>query len=42
MGVGVRFLNRAYPNQRIIATQTDPRIQHMPNWRLGHNQLTRL
>jgi hypothetical protein len=28
MGVGVRFLNRAYPNQRIIATQTDPRIQH--------------
>jgi hypothetical protein len=41
-GVGVRFLNGTYPNQGLVATQTDPRIQHMPNWRLGHNQLTRL
>jgi hypothetical protein len=42
LGVGVKFLNGVYPNQNLVATQTDPRIQHMPNWRLGHNQLTRL
>jgi hypothetical protein len=42
LGVGVRFLNGPYPDQNLLATQTDPRIQHMPNWRLGHNQLTRL
>jgi hypothetical protein len=42
LGVGISFLNGTYPDQNLVATQTDPRIQHMPNWRLGHNQLTRL
>jgi len=42
LGVGIKFLNGTYPNQNLVSTQTDPRIQHNPNWRLGHNQLTRL
>jgi hypothetical protein len=42
LGVGVSFLNGPYPEQNLIETQTDPRVQHMPSWRLGHNQLTRL
>lgn len=42
LGVGIKFLNGPYPQLNIVATQTDPRIQHFPSWRLGHNQLTRL
>jgi hypothetical protein len=42
LGVGLGFLNGTYPDQNLVATQTDPRVQHFPSWRLGHNQLTRL
>jgi hypothetical protein len=42
LGVHPRFLNGTYPQQDIIATQTDPRIQHTTRWALGHNQLTKM
>lgn len=42
LGVGPKFLNGTWEQQNLVATQTDPRIQHMRNWRLGHNQLTKL
>jgi hypothetical protein len=42
LGVGVKFVNGTFGTQNLIATQTDPRVQHMINWRLGHNQLTKL
>lgn len=37
LGVHPRFLNGEWLQQGIVATQTDPRIQHMPNHRTGHN-----
>ncbi len=42
LGVGVKFVNGVFEQQNLVATQTDPRIQHMRSWRLGHNQLTKL
>lgn len=42
LGVHPRFLNGKFGDQKLVATQTDPRIQHTPDWSLGHNRLTRL
>jgi hypothetical protein len=42
LGVHPRWVNGAFGTQDLRATQTDPRIQHNVNWRLGHNQLTKL
>lgn len=42
LGVHPRFLNGEFGTQDIRDTQTDPRIQHTPNWTLGHNALTKL
>lgn len=32
----------SFRQQGVIAPQTDPRIQHLPNWSTGHNGLTPL
>lgn len=42
LGVHPRFLNGSFGTQDLIASQTDPRIQHTTRWTLGHNALTRL
>jgi hypothetical protein len=42
MGVHPRWLNGDWLQQNIIATQTDPRIQHRARWTTGHNALTPL
>ena len=42
LGVHPNFLNGTFGQQDLVATQTDPRIQHTTRWTLGHNQLTRL
>lgn len=42
LGVAPHFLNGTYGTQNLVATQTDPRIQHTTTWTLGHNQLTKL
>ncbi len=42
LGVHPRFLNGTFGTQNIVATQTDPRIQHTTRWTLGHNRLTQL
>ena len=42
LGVAPAFLNGTFGEQGIIATQTDPRVQHTPDWSLGHNRLTKL
>lgn len=42
LGVHPHFLNGTFGDQDIVATQTDPRIQHTERWSLGHNRLTKL
>jgi hypothetical protein len=42
LGMHPRFLNGIFGDQDIIATQTDPRIQHSTRWTTGHNALTKL
>lgn len=42
IGVHPNFLNGTFGEQGIVATQTDPRVQHTPDWSLGHNALTKL
>jgi hypothetical protein len=42
LGVHPRFLNGPFRQQNIVATQTDPRIQHTTRWTTGHNALTPL
>jgi hypothetical protein len=42
LGVSPHFLNGAFGTQNLVATQTDPRIQHTTSWGLGHNRLTML
>ena len=42
LGVHPRWVNGTFGDQNLRSTQTDPRIQHMPSWRLGHNALTKL
>ncbi|MGH7468371.1 MAG: hypothetical protein ACRENP_10345 [Longimicrobiales bacterium] len=42
LGVHPRWVNGTFGTQNLRAAQTDPRIQHNVNWRLGHNALTRL
>jgi hypothetical protein len=42
MGVHPRWLNGPWLTQDIIATQTDPRLQHTSRWTTGHNALTPL
>jgi hypothetical protein len=42
LGVHPKFLNGTFGTQDLVATQTDPRIQHTTRWTLGHNALTKL
>lgn len=42
MGVSSYFLQGAFRTQNLIATQTDPRIQHFKSFTTGHNGLTPL
>lgn len=42
LGVHPRFVNGDWLQQNLVATQTDPRIQHMANHRTGHNGLSPL
>lgn len=42
LGVGPKFVNGEFGKQNLVATQTDPRIQHTTSWTRGHNQLTLL
>ena len=42
IGVHPHFLNGPFGQQGIVESQTDPRIQHTPDWSLGHNALTKL
>jgi len=42
LGVHPSFLNGTFGTQNLVATQTDPRVQHTKDWSLGHNALTRL
>ena len=42
LGVHPVFLNGTFGDQDLVATQTDPRIQHTTRWTLGHNALTKL
>jgi hypothetical protein len=42
MGVSPAFLAGPFGTQNIVATQTDPRIQHATRWITGHNGLTKL
>ncbi|MDH3223097.1 MAG: RagB/SusD family nutrient uptake outer membrane protein [Gemmatimonadota bacterium] len=42
VGVHPNFLAGTFGDNGIIATQTDPRVQHTSDWSLGHNRLTRL
>lgn len=42
LGVHPRFVQGPWLQQNLRATQTDPRIQHFPNWRTGHNALSPL
>jgi hypothetical protein len=42
LGVHPRFLNGTFGEQNLVATQTDPRIQHTTKWSTGHNALTKL
>lgn len=42
MGVSPWFLQGNFGDLNIIATQTDPRIQHAKDWKKGHNALTPL
>src|SRR5437867_5673810 len=42
MGVSPFFRQGTFGTQDIVATQTDPRIQHATRWAFGHNGLTKL
>jgi hypothetical protein len=45
LGMAPRFLQsggQPFGTQRLVASQTDPRIQSDSNWTTGHNALTRL
>ena len=42
LGVHPGFLNGTFGEQDLVATQTDPRVQHTPSWTTGHNALTKL
>ncbi|MGH7502910.1 MAG: hypothetical protein ACREL7_14385 [Longimicrobiales bacterium] len=42
LGMHPHFLNGTFGDQDLIATQTDPRIQHTTRWTTGHNALTKL
>lgn len=42
MGVSPFFLQGTFGVQGLVATQTDPRIQHTSRWTKGHNALTPL
>ncbi len=42
IGVSPKFLNGTFGTQNLVATQTDPRIQHTTSWSFGHNALTKL
>jgi hypothetical protein len=45
LGMSPRFLQsggQPFGTQRLVASQTDPRIQADTNWTLGHNALTKL
>ena len=42
MGVSPFFLQGTFGTQDLVATQTDPRIQHTTRWTFGHNGLTKL
>lgn len=42
IGVHPNFLNGTFGAQDLVATQTDPRIQHTSRWTTGHDQSTKL
>lgn len=42
LGVHPRFVQGEFLEQGLVDTQIDPRIQHYPNWRTGHNALSPL
>ena len=42
LGMSPDFLQGTFGDQDLVATQTDPRIQHTTEWTLGHNRLTLL
>ena len=42
LGVHPHFLTGTFGTQDLVATQTDPRIQHTTRWSTGHNALTKL
>jgi hypothetical protein len=42
LGVHPRFVQGSWLQQNQQAALTDPRIQHFPNWRTGHNALSPL
>ena len=42
LGMSPFFLQGDFGEQGLVGTQTDPRIQHTPDWSLGHNRLTLL
>jgi hypothetical protein len=42
LGVHPRFVQGEWLQQGLVETQIDPRIQHLPDWRTGHNALSPL
>lgn len=42
LGVHPRFVQGEWLEQGLVETQIDPRIQHLPDWRTGHNALSPL
>jgi len=42
LGVHPQFVQGEWLEQGLVETQTDPRIQHLPDWRTGHNALSPL
>jgi hypothetical protein len=42
LGVHPAFLAGTFGDNGIIAEQTDPRVQHTPDWSFGHNALTQV
>jgi hypothetical protein len=42
IGVHPNFLNGTYGTQDLVATQTDPRLQHTSRFTTGHDQSTKL
>jgi len=42
LGMHPRFLSGPFGTQDLVASQTDPRVQHTSRWTTGHNALTKL